>query len=134
MSSRNWLALVPILATAISSSTWPATSHAEEVNTVAEIRAVGSTVEITVTSSTPFPVRALFPVLAIGDARFTLSWNPPDGRLDTLIFSIPAADFALLPDGAAMSVGYGLAPGAPVEPAAGHVWDFGNLDKSMLQP
>jgi hypothetical protein len=135
MGCKNPLALVGILAAAVNLVAWPAMSRAEQVNAVTELRALASTVEITVTSSKSFPVRALPPVLTIGDARFTLSRNPVDGRLDTLIFIVPAEGFALLPDGDPIRVRYGLTPGAPsaLDPARGDVWDFGNLDKSRLQ-
>ena len=46
------------------------------------------------------------PVLVIGDRAFANSRNPPDGRLDTLIFTIDAADFDGVTDNAEVSVGY----------------------------
>jgi hypothetical protein len=110
-------------------------SHAEGDDGVTEIRALDSAVEITVTSSEPFPVRALPPVLMIGDARFARSRYPDDGSLDTLVFVIPIDDFALLNDGDPIRVGYGLSPAAEAKgPTAGQAWDLGRLDKSRLQP
>jgi hypothetical protein len=127
--------IVGFLAAALNLVASPSLSRAEEDTRVAEIRALDSAVEITVTSSEPFPVRALPPVLMIGDARFARSRHPDDGSLGTLIFVIPIEDFALLNDGDPIRVGYGLSPAAEAKgAAAGQEWDLGRLDKSGLQP
>jgi len=102
---------------------------AQEPGAVAGMRALGATVEITVTSPQPFLVRALPPVLAIGDARFARSRYPADGSLQELTFVVPIEDFALLKDGDPMRIGYGHDPGAP---GAGPGWDLGRLDKSRV--
>ena len=84
----------------------------------ATVRRVGATVEIEVTASSPFRTDAMPAVLVIGDQAFGRSWNPPDdGRPDTLIFGIDAADFDALPDGGEVSVGY-LHPSARLIPRA----------------
>lgn len=77
----------------------------------ATVRPTGRTVEVEVSSNQPFRDTALVPVLVIGDHVFSSSRNPPDGRLDTLIFSIDKAEFDALPDATDISVGY-LAPSA----------------------
>jgi hypothetical protein len=89
---------------------------------VASVRRVGATVEVTVTSSTPFHVGAMPPILVIGDKAFGHGAPPPDGRLDSLTFTLDAAEFDALPENADVSVGYlhggaRLTPGRP--PAAG---------------
>jgi hypothetical protein len=68
-----------------------------------------------VTSTTDFYVGALPPVLVIDGKAFARSKSPPDGRLNTLIFTIDAADFDALPESGAVSVGY-LHPGARLTP------------------
>jgi hypothetical protein len=125
-----------ILAATATLAAWLAVARAEPVNAVAGIRAVGSTVEIAVTSSEPFPVRALPPVLRIGEARFSRSRHPSDGSPHTLIFLVPIQEFELLNDGDPIRVGYGLAPGAPgtARSGAGQEWDLGRLDKQSLEP
>jgi hypothetical protein len=75
-------------------------------------------VEIRVESTEPFPFGAMPPVLVIGDKAFGRSKHPPDGQLNVLIFMIDAAEYAALPAGAEVSVGYlrssaRLVPGKP---------------------
>jgi hypothetical protein len=76
----------------------------------ASVRRTSTTVEIEVTSDTPFQNGALPPVLVIGDQAFGLSRTPPDGREDTLIFLLTPAELDAVADGE-VRVGY-LAPGA----------------------
>jgi hypothetical protein len=96
------------------------------VNTVTRIERVSDGVEIEVTSSKPFPVRAIPPLLRVGDHVFGRSRSPADGSLNTLIFMLSDAEFAQTSNGDRVSVAYGRAD--PRE--AG--WDFGVLDKSAL--
>jgi hypothetical protein len=85
----------------------------------AVIRRVGGTVEVEVTSTTSFGDGAMPPLLIIGGKVFGRSRNPPDGRLNTLIFMIDASDFDALPETADVSVGY-LRPDARLQaPPAG---------------
>ena len=77
----------------------------------ATVRRLGDLVEIEVRASHRFPDRAMPPVLVVGDRAFARSRNPPDGRADTLIFTMPAADFDGLPNDADVSIGY-LSPSA----------------------
>lgn len=106
-------------------------------NVVKSIRAVessavagsGPEVEIEVYSPTPFPVRDEVVVLRVGRKDVLKSRPPADGSLNTLIFSIPAAEFDQLGDGSAMTVQYGK-NGA----AAGPRWNFGKLNKALLVP
>jgi hypothetical protein len=122
---RHFIALVAVAFAAILPS-----AFAEDVNHVDSIQAVGSNVEITLSSSRKFPARAMRPVLAIGSQRFELSRYPDDGQMGTLIFILTASEFQALTDGSAMSVDYGdgAEPGSPWGP-----WSFGALDKSLLQ-
>jgi len=80
------------------------------------------TVEVEVMASRPFPDRAMPPVLVIGDRAFGRSRNPPDGRPDTLIFTIDARDFEALADDSEVTIGF-LSSSArlssPVSPGAG---------------
>lgn len=96
------------------------------VNTIKSINPVAATVEIEVHSTKPFPVRALPPVLKIGDKRFRMSRPPKDGSLHTLVFSLNASEFAQLHDGDPVVVLYGAAE------SPGERWNFGRLDKSRM--
>jgi hypothetical protein len=86
-----------------------------------------NTVEVRIESTEPFPFGALPPVLVIGDKAFGRSKYPPDGTPNVLIFIIDAAEYAALPAGAEVSLGYlsssaRLAPGKPASgfaPATG---------------
>jgi hypothetical protein len=122
--------LVPVLAAAQTGK--------PDVNTVKSVKAVGSHVEVELHSSREFPVRDEVIVLRIGKKEFLTSRSPADGSLKTLIFSIPADEFAQLADGETMSVGFGRGRVDLPEQAAGAAreavrrWDFGKLDKSQL--
>jgi hypothetical protein len=122
---------------------------AEKVNTVQSIRvaaapagaaaATAAEVEIELHSSQEFPIRDQVVVLRIGNLDIMKSRSPADGSLNTLIFSLPADQFAQLADGAQMTVRYGIGDpeGAAAGPAAQAAasrwrWDFGKLDKSLL--
>jgi hypothetical protein len=86
----------------------------------ATVRRVGGVVEVEVSSDTSLGDGAMPPILVIGDRAFRRSRNPPDGRLETRIFTIDAAAFDALPEGAEMSLGT-LHPSArlTVPPAGG---------------
>ncbi len=98
-------------------------------------------IEIELRSATPFPVRALPPVLRIGKQEFWQSRNPADGRLDTLIFLVPREAFDKLGAEDPVTVFYALGmtagaeegtPAAAVPERAGRVWRFGTFKKEML--
>ena len=92
-------------------------------------------VEIELWSAEPFPVRALPPMLRIGSEVFSRSRYPDNGRLDTLLFLIPANRFETLTSDDSVVLYYG---DPPAEDAAGvgtdgwSVWTFGNLRKGLL--
>jgi hypothetical protein len=68
-------------------------------------------VEARVVSAAPFHDHAMPPVLVIGDRAFGRSRHPPDGQANVLIFTIDAAEYDALPEGAEVSFGY-LSPSA----------------------
>jgi hypothetical protein len=119
-----------------------------KVNTVRSIRAaaapagVGAAataeIDIELHSTQEFPIRDQVVVLRIGNSDFMKSRSPADGSLNTLIFSVPADEFAQLPNGAQITVRYGkgdpeLPQGVAAQAAANRWrWDFGKLDKSLL--
>jgi hypothetical protein len=89
----------------------------------ASIERQAGTVEVRIDSTEPFSFGALPPVLVIGDKAFGRSKHPPDGSPNVLIFMLDAAEYAALPAGAEMSVGYlsssaRLAPGKPASRSA----------------
>ena len=117
----------------------PVLAGAQEVNTVKAIRAVSNTVEIELESSKQFPIRNDVIVLRVGNREFSRSKTPKDGSLNKLIFIVPAAEFAALTDGEAMTVSF-RSDNVPGDVSAtgrstrgGPRWDFGKLDKSLLQ-
>jgi len=65
-----------------------------------------STVEVRIEATEPFASGAMPPVLVVGDRAFGRSKNPADGNPNVLIFMIDAAEYAALPAGAEVSVGY----------------------------
>jgi hypothetical protein len=124
------LLLVPVLAAA--------QTRKPDVNTVKSVRAVDSKVEIEVHSTREFPVRDDVIVLRIGKKEFSQSRSPENGDLHTLIFMVPADEFAELGDGEPMTIGFGKGRADLPEQAADAArdatrrWDFGKLDKSQL--
>ena len=118
----------------------PVLAGAQEVNTVKAIRAVDNTVEIELESSKQFEVRNDLIVLRIGNREFSRSKSPKDGSLNRLIFMLPGKDFAALADGEAMSVYFrsdnvdsGDVSATGGRTRGGPRWNFGKLDKSLLQ-
>jgi hypothetical protein len=101
-------------------------STAQDVNTIKSIRTTPSRVEIELYSSRPFPVRALPPVLRMGSKEFTLSRNPEDGSLNTLIFTLTPDEFAQIQAGDQVTVHYGSGE------LPGQQWDFSVLDNDLL--
>jgi hypothetical protein len=81
-------------------------------------------IEIELFSTDEFPVRDQLMVLQIGAAQFLLS-QYPNGDLNTVTFTLTEYEFAGVASGDPVTVQYGL--GMPDE-----FWQFGNLDKSIL--
>lgn len=118
--------------------------RAGDVNHLKSIRARGSAIEIEVQSSREFPVGGQIPVLLVGTKEFAKSRHPEDGSLNTLIFTLEADEFEQLPDGEAVTVGFGRGKAGgdvpSVAPLAGRSgmpetntrWKFGTLNKSLL--
>ena len=118
---KRSLALSLLLTTSTSF-----TAQAEQ-NTIKSIVAAKSgDIEITVSSSRPFPVRNALVSLQVGSQSFSRSRSPADGSLDTLIFMVPAKQFAQLTSGANMAVQFGQGQ------LEGDRWAFGKLNKTML--
>ncbi len=106
-----------------------------EPNRMVRVATVGEIVEIELSSTVPFPTRALRPVLRIGSQEFLLSRNPDDGRLDTLIFTVPAVDFPSLNAGDDVVLYHGQVPPAGMSPGetdGWSVWAFPPFDPSLL--
>ncbi len=112
----------------------PLSKDGRVINRQVRIETKDSWVEVEVTSSRPFPVRALRPVLRIGTRDFMLSRHGGDERMNTLIFRIPASDFAQLRAAAAATVFYasGTPAAGAVPETGGQVWDFGKFRKELL--
>jgi hypothetical protein len=102
------------------------------VGTIVSIRRVGSSealggqpgIEIQLFSDNEFPVRDEIMVLQIAARQFFLS-TYPNGDLNTVVFTLTEEEFAAVSDGEPVIVQYGIAP-------SDEVWQFGNLDKTIL--
>jgi len=96
------------------------------------IRRVGSSdalggqrsIEIQLFSDDEFPVRDEIMVLQIGARQFFLS-GYPNGDLNNVVFTLTEEEFAAVSCGEPVIVQYGIAP-------SDEVWQFGNLDKTIL--
>jgi hypothetical protein len=131
-----------LLALALLSLTVIPARAQGDVNVIESIRTVQTTspagtidiIEITVSSSRDFPVGALPNVMRFvtpsGDREYGISRSPDTGAdagtLKKLVFSIPGAEFAQIPDGAPVFLQYGTGDGARDLRA------FGNLNKNQL--
>ncbi len=102
-----------------------AASPQQPVNTIKSITTVGQTVEITVNSTKQFDVRDELVVLMIGDQEFTTSRSPDDGRLNELTFILTLDEWSQVATGDPVIVRFGQ------DNAPDH-WDFGQLDKTLL--
>lgn len=99
--------------------------------------------EIKLRSTREFPVRALPPILQIGDRFCRYSRYPDDGGLNTLIFQVPVEEFDLLKSGASMTVFYSSPDPESMTEAARRiaestapqrgVWTFGTFRKDLYQ-
>ncbi|WP_437983363.1 cellulose binding domain-containing protein [Sorangium sp. So ce117] len=95
-------------------------------NAIQSVRRSGSdAVELTLTSSEFFDLRATNLVLTVGAERITAARHP-NGDLHTVQFTLPRAAFDRLAAQEPVTVDYG--PGSSV------AWDFGHLDKTALAP
>lgn len=74
---------------------------------IVALRRIDGEIEIELFSTAPFPVRALYPALCIGNDSFERSRSPLDGNLSVLIFSLTEAEFEGLEDGGPVSIRYG---------------------------
>ncbi len=114
-----------------------------EVNVLRQLRTLEGDYEIELWSRAPFPVRALAPVLRIGDRDFGLSrYGDQGGDLRTLIFSLTAAEYKTVSTGDLVAIYYGFFPDELVDNPdlaarrdltdGANLWTFGRLDKSRL--
>ena len=74
-------------------------------------------------SERPFPAVNAMAVLYIGQQKTHIS-RYLEGKMNTLVFTMPADDFAKTKDGDAITVRY--------EPDSQGHWEFGALDKKSV--
>jgi hypothetical protein len=98
----------------------PVLASEHVMNTITRVERVADGVEIEVASSEPFPVRAMPPLVRVGDQVFGRSRSPADGSLNALIFMLSDEEFGQTSTGDPVSVGYAGDP-----PEEGR--DFGKL-------
>jgi hypothetical protein len=95
------------------------------VNVIKNIQmTLEGSIEIELTSPTPFPVRSEVVMLRIGNQESTISRHPDDGNLNTLIFTVKPEQFARATAGERVVVQFGN--------DASRQWDFGPLDGALL--
>lgn len=96
-------------------------------NKIDSIKAIGSFVDVAFTSPDEFPVRDALIQVHFGDQIFTLSRVPANGDLHTIVFSIPANDFAnKIKDGDRVWIDF------RGDGERGQRWEFGSLNKDLL--
>jgi len=72
----------------------------EDGNDVRDIRRRDGRIEIEFFSNRPFPARALFPILCIGNTEFTQSGYGESGSMNVLVFTLTEEEFAATRSGA----------------------------------
>ena len=97
-------------------------------NKINSLRSAGSMVEVELTSPDEFTVRDALIQLHLGDRTYMLSRAPANGSLNTIIFLVPADEFATaIRDGDLVRVDFRGAE------EYGQHWDFGTLNKGQLK-
>jgi hypothetical protein len=101
-----------------------------DANSVKTIRQLSTTsgsvqIEIELASNREFLPEGELLVLRIGEREFSASGYPENGDTTSVTFTLSPEEFAQLPDGAPITVQYGLGHDHPG-------WRFGKLDKSGL--
>lgn len=87
--------------------------------------ASGNHVEVSLSTTTPFPVRDQMLMLQVGGVTRSQLSRRPRGDARKLVFVIPKAEFDGLASGDSIRVQFGGGPGPQ--------WDFGQLDKSRAR-
>lgn len=107
----------------------PSGSHPSSIRSVRTVRS-GRIIsyDITVTSTTEFPMRDELVTLDIGGQEFSNSHYLPGGDLNTLVFSLTQKQFQSLPTVAVGVIYYGKDDAALPKAQ----WAVGTLDKAML--
>lgn len=96
--------------------------------TLRSIQGTLTGVEIELTSTCAFPSRNELVVLGIGKQEFILSRYADNGYTRTIIFTLMGDEFAKVKTGDPVKIYYGRGGGE----LGGQKWEFGPLDKSML--
>jgi hypothetical protein len=117
--------LLPIADTLIDTAT-----SGNDVNKIKSIRSVQSGtgpngVEIELTSNREFLPQGEMLTLRIGSQEFNLSRYPSSGETTRVVFTLTSEEFAQVGQGDPVFVEYGN---------GANTWNFGKVDKSMLNP
>ena len=107
----------------------------DAVNVQRRLTSTPEGIEFELWSSAPFPVRALPPVLRIGDVDFLSSRHPDDGRLDTPIFLIGVEYFESFTASDSVVIYHSAPPLLNQDVVATDgvdVWTFGALRTDLL--
>lgn len=132
-ASGQWSPRLALLAAAVLGllAAGQATAQMASDTVIKSIRTVRTAssppkqeVVVEIRSKTPFKVGALGYVLRLGSREFSHYVYPKDGSLNTLLYHIPAADFARIAAGEKASVYYH----SPDRDRR----DLGKLDKRLL--
>jgi hypothetical protein len=84
-------------------------------------------VDITLSSNRPFLPGGELLVLRIGSQQFDVSRLGDDGSTNQVTFTLTSDQFAAVQQGDPMAVQYG-------DGGNGITWNFGHVDKTMLNP
>lgn len=104
-----------------------ATTDVSQVKSLREVTLSGgsSEIEIELSSNREFLPQGELLVLRIGNGELTSSRYPSSGETGTVTFTMSPEEFAALPDGAPITVQYGVGHDHPG-------WKFGHLNKGQL--
>jgi hypothetical protein len=103
-------------------------------NEIVAIRAAEDGVEIELSTTRPFPARALYPILCIGGVLSSSLSRHPNGEATAIIFTLTREEFDAAMDGALVTVQHGACSEDLSEARLyWDLWIFEPLDKSILE-
>jgi len=113
--------------TALPTDNTPDQNTVKTMKSVAASPAIGNAagIDITLASNRPFLPAGQVLTLQIGNQQFGISRFSDDGSTNQVVFTLTQDQFNSLQQGDSISVQYGSS-------GLGHTWNFGHVDKTML--
>jgi len=120
-------AVLPTDSTPLTQDNTPDQNNVNSMKSVSASPALNNQggVDITLTSNRPFLPAGELLVLQIGSQQFDISRLSDNGSTNTVTFTLTADQFASLQQGDPITVQYG-------DGGNGNTWNFGHVDKTML--